>query len=106
MRVRCERHGCQSLGSALRRGDGGVQRVTEKYKIRRLSIFPGMASSVSRAALYALGPFFGNPIKPVLNYAFGDGYAKAYSHFRRDHNVSPGPRAGFDSDNLGLILPL
>ena len=85
---------------------GYKKRVTEKYKIRRLSIFPGMASSVSRAALYALGPFFGNPIKPVLNYAFGDGYAKAYSHFRRDHNVSPGPRAGFDSDNLGLILPL
>jgi hypothetical protein len=47
-----------------------------------------MALSVSRAALYAFGPFFGNPIKPALNYAFGDGYDKAYRHFRRDHNTT------------------
>jgi len=47
-----------------------------------------MTLILSRAALYAFGPFFGNPIKPALNYAFGDGYDKAYRHFRRDHNTN------------------
>jgi hypothetical protein len=42
--------------------------------------------TLNRAILYGLGPFFGHPLKPLLSYAFGDGYATAYRHFRRDHS--------------------
>lgn len=42
---------------------------------------------VARSMLYAFGPFYCNPAKPVLNLVFGDGYDVGYKHFRRDHSV-------------------
>ena len=43
---------------------------------------------LSRGLLYSMGPFFAHPLKPAANMLFGDTYAMAYKHFRRDHTVS------------------
>lgn len=51
-----------------------------------------MSTGISQAVLYAFGPFFGNPIKPILNHLLGDGYEIAYTHFRRDHSSGPNIR--------------
>lgn len=40
---------------------------------------------LSRGLLYSMGPFFAHPLKPAANMLFGDTYAMAYKHFRRDH---------------------
>mmetsp|Transcript_16890 Transcript_16890/g.43101 ORF Transcript_16890/g.43101 Transcript_16890/m.43101 type:complete len:310 (+) Transcript_16890:26-955(+) len=46
-----------------------------------------MAGLLLQALLYAPGPFFCFPWKPLVNHLWGDAYKKAYSHFRRDHNT-------------------
>lgn len=45
-----------------------------------------MVININRAILYGLGPFFAHPLKPLLSVVFGDGYERAYTHFRRDHS--------------------
>jgi hypothetical protein len=40
-----------------------------------------------QAILYAFGPFYAYPYKPLLNHSFGDSYEIGYKHFRRDHNT-------------------
>lgn len=39
-----------------------------------------------QVVLYAFGPFFCYPWKPVINALAGDKYGPAYKHFRRDHS--------------------
>ena len=46
-----------------------------------------MLTPLKRSVLYAFGPFYCHPAKPVLNLIWGDGYAVGYKHFRRDHSV-------------------
>jgi hypothetical protein len=53
--------------------------VRNKYESR---YFP---KPVLRVFIHMLGPFFGNPVKPLLNYLEGNSYPRAYYHFRRDH---------------------
>ena len=53
------------------------------------ALMAGLRTRLSRAALYAVGPFYCNPLKPLLNSLCGDGYANAFAHFRRDHSASP-----------------
>ena len=38
--------------------------------------------------LYGAAPFFGNPLKPLLNRLCGASYERSYTHFRRDHKVT------------------
>lgn len=42
-------------------------------------------SRMNQSILYAAGPFFAYPYKPVLNVAFGGGYEKSFKHFRMQH---------------------
>ncbi|KNC50574.1 uncharacterized protein AMSG_00735 [Thecamonas trahens ATCC 50062] len=48
-----------------------------------------MATLALQTLLYAPGPFYCYPWKPVVNALAGDGYATAYKHFRRDHRTAP-----------------
>ena len=46
-----------------------------------------MSTLLLQTLLYAPGPFFCYPWKPVVNAVAGDSYSHAYAHFRRDHNT-------------------
>lgn len=59
-----------------------MRKREEKGKKKKTAMEP-----VARSVLYAFGPFYCNPAKPVLNLVFGDGYDVGYKHFRRDHSV-------------------
>lgn len=44
-----------------------------------------MATLLSQTVLYALGPFFSYPWKPLINYFKGCSYADSYKHFWDQH---------------------
>ena len=72
---------------------GNTQSVMETaFDDVAIPVIPGSKYSpryfpkpVLRSFIHALGPFFGNPVKPFMNYAEGNSYPRAYYHFRRDH---------------------
>ena len=37
-----------------------------------------LSKPVLRGFLHGLGPFFGNPVKPLVNYIEGNSYPRAY----------------------------